>query len=132
MREPKVIVIKNRFFYKFNKLGRVMTAWSLAGSEVFLEETTRFNSVIKKLQNKKIDFQLKTLQLKNIIDGIDLALLVPCDSDDSHIPIEERVLLWKLLATGDYFYVYDRDGDYCLSHANEVGVEIIKFFTGEI
>jgi hypothetical protein len=65
LRNTVVIKIKDRFFCNFSKTNRVQTAWSLAGATFFVEHEINggLRGVLKKLNSKKITYQIFTIKL---------------------------------------------------------------------
>ena len=66
--EARVIRIRNRFFYGFDRIGRVKTSWSLAGAKLYLPSSdAEFDHDIGRLRHRR---------LLNVV-----ALLVRCEED---------------------------------------------------
>jgi len=55
--KAQAIMIGDRYFCKFGKGGRVMTAWSLAGADLFLHQD-RIEAVTTKLDSKKKNYNV--------------------------------------------------------------------------
>lgn len=60
-----VIVMSNgRYFKGFDKAGSASTAWSLAGSTLFLNENDKsFTKAVRRLTDKGSKFEVKSVQL---------------------------------------------------------------------
>ncbi|WP_281222791.1 hypothetical protein [Photobacterium sanguinicancri] len=61
--QAKVIKIGHRFFCRFGKHGQVLTAWSLAGAEIYADSRVA-ESVIEALKAKGKKPQLLTVTLE--------------------------------------------------------------------
>ncbi|MGL2994559.1 hypothetical protein [Flavobacterium sp. TSSA_36] len=65
-----VICIKDKFFYKFSKDKKALTAWTLAGSKLFvpymvddLFSDNEFHKTIRLLRSKKVNYVIKEVCL---------------------------------------------------------------------